>query len=74
MLAMLVECSKEEVEDRMRNITRRSLGLTDWSEEEDCRVYWVHDLLRDHLLARGAAKEKVDAQCRGKLFLFLCVL
>ena len=56
---MLAECSKEEAEDKMRSITQRSLALSDWSEEENCRVYWVHDLLRDHLLARGAAKEKV---------------
>lgn len=56
---MLVECSKEEVEDRMRGITRRSLVSTEWSTYDECRVYWIHDLLRDHLVARGAGRDKV---------------
>ncbi|XP_054759568.2 uncharacterized protein LOC129265618 [Lytechinus pictus] len=70
VLAMLVECSKEEVEDRMRGITQRSLVSTEWSTYDECRVYWIHDLLHDHLVARGAAKDKPPTVCNE----FRCLL
>ncbi|XP_030854919.1 apoptotic protease-activating factor 1 isoform X1 [Strongylocentrotus purpuratus] len=70
VLAMLVECSKEEVEDRMRGITRRSLVSTEWSTYDECRVYWIHDLLHDHLVARGAGRDKPLTICNE----FRCLL
>ncbi|XP_071507566.1 uncharacterized protein [Diadema antillarum] len=70
VLAMLSECSKEEVEDRMMVIMQRSLVSSEWCAIARCRVYWLHDLLHDHLVARNAGNEKPRTVCNE----FKCLL